>query len=63
MPTLAAMAALLVVVIVFLVVLLIPSVVVLVDHRVPLATSYQVAVDREGRHKRYSKRNRQASPE
>src|SRR5829696_1054027 len=57
------MAVLSVVMIVFLVVLLMTTVVVLVDHRVPLAPGYQVAVDREGRHEGYSKRHRQAPPE
>ncbi len=57
-PILAVMDVLLVVVIVFLVVLFMTAVVVLVDHRVPLAPSYQVAVDRKGRHERYSKRHR-----
>jgi transposase len=59
---LAVMAVLLLLAIVFLVVLLATTVVVLVDHGVPLAPSYQVAVDRKGRHERYSKRHRQASP-
>ena len=57
------MAMLLVIVIVFLVVLLVPAVVVLVNHRVPPATGYKVAVDWEGRHECYGKRNRQAPPE
>ena len=56
------MDVLLVVVIVLLVVLLVHAVVVLVDHRVPLAPTYQVAVDRKGRRERYSKRHRQTSP-
>ena len=49
-----------------MVVLVVPMVmvaVVLVNHRVALATGDEIAVDREGRHERYHQRYGQASPE
>jgi hypothetical protein len=39
------------------------AMVVLVNHRMPFATGYEVAVDREGRHERHRQGESEASPE
>ena len=49
--------------VVVVVVVLVPSVVVLVDHRVSPAADYEPAVDREGRHEGDRQCERQAPPE